>query len=246
MIDIHSHLIYGIDDGPSTIEESVRMVYEAQETGVETIIATPHFEEYLSMFDEVHENFQELAYRTADCGVTIKLGCEVRLNPCILRKIKDKSKICLDDSKFMLFEFSPGSLPVYSYDVIYRLQLEGIVPIIAHPERNMNFFKDNNLLLGFTERGCLLQVDAASIISIYGERIKNFSRSLIELDLVHFVASDAHRSCGYSDWYLKAYRNVVQWVGEEKAERLFVRNAKKIIDSSRGNVVCTLATKTKM
>ena len=235
MIDIHSHLIFDVDDGPKTLDESLRMVCEAEEAGVKTIIATPHFREHMEGFEKVIENFQKLAHKASDSGVAIKLGCEVMLNPLILKNIDDRTKLCLDNSDYMLFEFPPGLIPSQGHDVIYRLQLEGIVPIIAHPERNICFLKDSGLLLEFIERGCLVQVDAGSIIGIYGKKIRDFSKSLIELNLTQFVASDAHTPHGYSDCYVKAYQTVSLWVGEEKANVLFAGNAATILDNGKDN-----------
>lgn len=233
MIDIHSHILFGVDDGPLTIEDSIKMVYEAEEAGVKVIVATPHYGKFLIYSDKIRENYNELLYRTRGSGVTIKLGYEVMLNPCILKKENDKNKLSLDGSNYLLFEFPYGSLPVYSHDTIYKLQLEGIVPIIAHPERNINFLKNIDLLTDFLDKGCLAQVDAGSIAGVYGEKVRNFSKKLIISDLVHFVASDAHSPGGYTDWYVKAYGKIAKWVGEHVAEMLFIQNPKVILNKSR-------------
>lgn len=235
MIDIHSHVIYGVDDGPSTIEESLRMVYEAEETGVRTIIATPHLNEYLFMDDRVFGNYRTLLSRLGDSQVEIKLGFEVLLNPFIPQIVRERKMLTLNNSGFMLLEFPFSIVPPYSHETVYKLQLDNITPVIAHPERNRDFVRNISLLEEFIDRGCLLQVDSPSIMGIYGERAKSFSKRLICSGMANFVASDAHCRGHYSNWHLKAYLKVVEWVGRESADRLFGKNANQILDKKEIN-----------
>ena len=132
----------------------------------------------------------------------------------------------------MLVEFPFNARPAYCLEILKRLKLESIIPVIAHPERNRNFLNCLGVLVAFVKTGCLIQIDAASIAGVYGLKIKEFAKRLIRLNLADLVASNAHCANDYSNWYMEAYKNVIQWSGQENANRLFIQNAKKIIDSS--------------
>lgn len=237
MIDIHSHIIYGVDDGPAKKEESLKMIYEAEEAGVEVIIATPHLRNCPDNYQRVLENFNELKQQTSNDNIVLKLGREVQLSPSILDSLKHLPVCSLDDSRYLLIEMPFSHMPVYGNEAIFKLLLEGFVPIIAHPERNFSFINNRTLLYDLIDNGCLTQIDAGSIVGAYGDKSKNFARQLCMSNLVNFIASDAHDTYGYTDWYIKAYHNIVNWVGEERAEKLFNSNAEIILQDSAG-VLC--------
>jgi len=230
MIDIHSHLIYGVDDGASTIEESIRMIDEAEEIGVRAIIATPHLNHGRLNIEKVFNNLQLLAERAKDAEVDLRIGFEVRLSPFIHNLILAKRFLTLNSSGFALIEFPFDSIPSYSLETVYRLRLEKLTPVIAHPERNGHFRKNIGALKDFLERGCLLQLDSPSIAGAYGEKTRRFARNLIDNDMAHFVASDAHRPGNYPDYHLKAFLKVAEWAGEEVANRLFHKNGEMILE----------------
>lgn len=229
MVDIHSHLIFGVDDGSPSIKESMRMVLEAERLGIKAIIATPHYRDNIYSSEKIAENFMELVYRMSDCGVDLHLGHEVFIGPDIAEKAKLNKRLKLAGSSFILIELPLDIIPVFSHDTIYKLQLENMTVILAHPERNRHFVNNFNAFIDLVERGCLLQLDAASIIGVYGADVKNFARKLIELRLAHFVASDAHCTDDYTGWYLKARNQVFRWAGEEYAYKLFSQNPMMIL-----------------
>ncbi len=231
MIDIHSHIIYGMGDGPSTKDEAFRMVCEAEEAGVKVIFATPHLREYSSNEQLILERYRELASFASDCGVSLKLGCELPLSPYMLKGTAGLKELTLGGSGFLLLEPSFGISPAYGREVVYKLQQKNLTPIIAHPEQNINFIRDVGALEELIQSGCLVQLDSSSIAGAFGERVKTFSRHLIERNMVNFVASSAHNACGYSDWYLKAYRLVSQWANEEIADWLFCNAACEILEA---------------
>lgn len=233
MIDIHSHLIYGVDDGPSSIDESLRMVEEAEKLGIKVIIATPHYHENLYEFVKVKDTYQELMEKMKKFVVTLKLGSEVFISNTLPLLIEEKKCLFLGGSRYLLIEFPFGAIPIYSHDTVYQLQLRNIKPIIAHPERNRNFVRDFNKFMSFVESGCLVQVDAASIIGVYGREVKEFSKRLIKLNAVHFIASDAHCAKDYINWYRKAYEKVKKWAGQEYTDELFCSNARALLDSCK-------------
>jgi protein-tyrosine phosphatase len=232
MIDVHSHIIHGVDDGPSSIEESLRMVEVAEKLGIRTIIATPHFHENIFGMERVEENYQELLYKSKAYEVDLKKGFEVFVDPSNSIITRSRKKLTLNQTGHILIEFPLNANPVYCLDAIKNLQLENILPVIAHPERNREFQKKFGSLVNFIKSRCMIQIDAASIAGIYGIRVKEFARELIKMNFADIVASNAHYALDYSEWYLEAYKNVVQWVGLESAYKLFYSNAKKILDGA--------------
>ena len=232
MIDIHSHIIFGVDDGPSTIKESIRMVLEAEKLGVKEIIATPHFNNLLFHTDKIVENFSILSSRIADCDVKLHIGYEVYLSPSMIEKIKELKAKTLDNSNYLLFELPFDHIPVYCSKLLYGFHVEKIIPILAHPERNRVFMRSFDSFINFIENGCLVQIDAGSVIGVYGIEAKQFAKKVIKLNLAQFVASDAHCAEDYNDWYLSAYNQIKQWAGEEYAKQIFNENAKRIINKS--------------
>lgn len=230
MIDVHCHIIHGVDDGPSTIEQSLRMVEEAEKLGIRVIIATPHYQENVFELERVEENFKELWFKAQNYEVDIKMGYEVFLNPFNSVIARSSKQLTLDRTGRMLFEFPFNANFAYCFEAINRLQLENIVPVIAHPERNRNFLNNIAGLVSLVKAGCLIQVDAASIAGVYGVRVKEFAKRLIKMNFVDMVASNAHYADDYTDWYMEAYKNVIQWAGQYYAYKLFYKNAKNMLD----------------
>jgi protein-tyrosine phosphatase len=144
MIDIHSHLIFSTDDGPSTLEEAVRMVKEAVEAGVKVIIATPHFKDDVQYTQAVVEKFSKLSAAAASLDISLKIGYEVPVTtPDLIRYGKGLS---LNNSCYLLLELPFEDIPIYIKEVIFGLELEDITPVIAHPERNKKLQKNIYLL----------------------------------------------------------------------------------------------------
>ena len=230
MIDIHSHVIFDIDQGPSSLEQSVRMIYEAEEVGIKAIIATPQYNELNFNIQKVFDHFNELKLKIECCNVKLILGYEISTDSASFKNISNLKALTLGNSKYILLEFPNTGLPAYCFIAMKKLIQQGYQPILAHPESNINFQNNISLLLSFKELGCLIQVDAASTIGIFSEKIRNFTRLLLFSDIVDFVASNARASFGYSEWFLKSYKKVSQWIGGEKADKLFSSNADVIMD----------------
>ncbi|KNY25565.1 tyrosine-protein phosphatase [Pseudobacteroides cellulosolvens] len=228
MIDIHSHLIFDTDDGPSTIKESIRMVLEAEKIGIKTIIATPHYKKNVFNIDNAEKNFKELLIRLADCDIELRLGYEVFVESLLLDCIDNKRIFTLNNSQYLLFELPFDVYPANTVDIILNLHLENIIPIIAHPERHIYFQRDFGKFLGLIEAGCMVQLDAGSIMGIHGRKSKAFCKKVLKLGLAQFIASDAHSAKDYTNLFLPSYHKVVKWVGTDYAESLYRRNQELI------------------
>ena len=236
MIDIHSHIIYGTDDGAPTIEETEKMIRKARDHGVTTIIATPHYQENIFTLEGVQNRFPVISKKAKEYGIDMKLGCEVYINPFIDRLVLENKFLLLNQADYILLELPYESIPLYTYDIIYKLQLQRISIIIAHPERNLNLITDFTQFSNILKRGCMMQVEAGSIVGAYGATVEEFAKKLIKLRMVHFVASDAHCAKDYDDWYLKAYKRVHRWVGSEYTDKLFTSNPQLILDNDRSSI----------
>ena len=234
MIDIHSHLVFDVDDGPSAVKESILMVLEAGKLGINGIISTPHYNQELYNSSMVKNNFDELCTRVAGCGIKLYQGYEVFLIPSTPEDVRQRDDLTLNRSRYLLFELPFDCVPKYYDEVLTNLVLNNYTPILAHPERYRYFIKDFNRFLSLVELGCLVQLDAASIIGVYGPESKSFAKKLIKLDLIHFVASDAHCADDYTYRFLPAYRQVQLWGSTEYADKVFCSNPKKILDCSMG------------
>ncbi len=193
MVDIHSHILPGVDDGAKNADEALKLLSLELQNGVKSVCLTPHFNpsnDTLEGFLELRTAaFEQLKKEVDKVGIKIEfaLGAEVFFSPAILDT--DPQKLCLGKSDYMLVEFPFKSYPSWARDVFYRLMLAGITPIIAHVERYSYFVDDIELLAEFVDSGCLAQINADCIAQKNGMR---FIKQCIKRELVHFVASDTH------------------------------------------------------
>lgn len=235
MIDIHSHIIYGVDDGPSNIAQSLNMIKEAERLGIGVIVASPHYQESVYDTERVEENYQELLYRAGDYDVKINMGYEVFANPVNQALIKNRKKLSMSKSGIILFEFPYNATPQNCIEMVCKFRLQKIIPVIAHIERNRIFINKFEYFVAFIKAGCYIQLDCASIVGIYGSKIKEFSKKLLQMKFVDMVASNAHCADDYVNWYAQAFKNVSCWIGKEEASVLFHDNAKNIIESGNSD-----------
>ncbi|WP_138205993.1 tyrosine-protein phosphatase [Haloimpatiens lingqiaonensis] len=197
MIDIHCHIIPEIDDGSRDILCSIDMAKMAYEDGVKKIIATPHFyaNHYENSFFSIEEKLHMLNSELKNNEINLEIlpGQEIFLDNHLLNLYKKGIINTLNkNNKYMLLETDFTTFPKEHMDLIYEMRIKGIRTIIAHPERYLYVQKDIESLNPFIEEGCLFQLNAGSIMGVYGKEVKKTSKLLIEKGLCDFVASDAH------------------------------------------------------
>lgn len=220
MIDLHCHILYGLDDGPKTIEESVELAKAAADQGIHTIVATPHHQNgrYINEKETILRGVAELNDMLRDKGinVTILPGQEIRLYGEVLEDY-DAGRIATinETNKYILIEFPTNHVPRYTESLFYDLQLRGFIPVIAHPERNMEIIERPAILYDLINKGALAQLTAASITGDFGKKIKKFSMQLIEHNLVHMVVSDAHNTINRMFKLREAYAEIQSLYGDE-------------------------------
>lgn len=217
MIDIHCHILPEVDDGPGTIEESLEMAREAVREGIKTIIATPHHKnnKYENSKGKIITNVNTLNSILSKENIPLEIlpGQENRIYGEILEDYKKGEILTLSNTKYLFIEFPSASVPRYAERLLYDIQIEGLIPVIVHPERNKELLGNPSILYEMVKNGSLTQVTAASLAGYFGKTIKNFSIQLIEHNLTHFLASDAHNTTSRSFKLNEAYSLVEEKFG---------------------------------
>ncbi|UYG93826.1 tyrosine-protein phosphatase [Cytobacillus firmus] len=234
MIDIHCHILPGIDDGAQTIEDSLDMAKEAVREGISSIIATPHHNpSYRNTKDEIIEAVIELNNSLKEASIPLEIlpGQEVRIYGEIVEGLNNGEILSLSHSQYMFIEFPSNHVPRYAEKLLFDIQLHGLIPIIVHPERNKQLMEQPDLLYQFVEKGSLTQVTASSLCGYFGKNIKKFSEQLIEFNLTHFIASDAHNLKNRTFKMAEALDLVVSKYGPDMVY-LFKENAELLVENS--------------
>ncbi len=231
-IDIHSHILPGIDDGAKDEGVALEMLRIAQNSGTRNIVATPHYVHGNTRYGyaTIIEKCSKLNRLAADAGinVTVYPGCEVFICPELIELYEQGLIGTLAESSYMLIEFPMMSMPTYIDEVFYNLQLKGITPIIAHPERYSEIQNEVILLENYVSRGIQVQVNSGSITGTYGREAKKAALKLLEKGLVHFIASDAHSDRTRNPDLSKAAKVVERKFGAKVREDMFTYNPTKI------------------
>lgn len=211
MIDIHNHILPGMDDGPKDIAQTIDLLQQAKLQGITGIIATPHHlsPRFTNNIQNVKALINEIMQIPAirNIGITIYHGQEVRLTDQIVDEIAQGNITGLNDSKYILIEFPSNEVPLYTKQLFYDLQIMGFIPIIAHPERNKILANDLSVLFDLINMGALSQLTASSLLGNLGKKIQKISLKMIDYELTHFVASDAHHSVSRPFEIAKLFKN---------------------------------------
>jgi protein-tyrosine phosphatase len=230
MIDIHSHVVWGLDDGASSPEDSLAMLRIASEDGITDIVATPHSSaQYLFQPGLLQQRTEELARRSEGKPV-IHAGCEVHVSSDNIGPLLDSpATYTINAGPYVLLEFPGLQIGRHTESILRQLLDAGIVPIVAHPERNQPLLRDLARLESWVELGCLAQVTALSITGGFGSPPRSAALRLLDRGLVHVVATDAHGPQYRTPTLSAAYRVVHARFGEDAAELLFTDNPRDII-----------------
>lgn len=196
MVDMHCHVLYDVDDGASSIEESKKICEISAKQGIKYIVATPHF-----ILEEIEQNINELEEKIEVLNkwckknklqIEILTGCESYIHPGLPNYVSEKKVPTINNSRYLLIEFPMEEMPIYTEEILYKLMLKGFIPIIAHPERYSYIRKNPQKLFKLVEKGALVQCNAGSFVGYFGESVKRYANSFLKHNLVHVIGSDSH------------------------------------------------------
>ncbi len=236
--DLHSHILFGIDDGADTIEESVEMLKMAEKQGVRNLFCTSHH--WQSAPSDYEKNFALLKEQVKSEGININLytGMEILCEddsyfPETLRDIKNGTVKTLNNTDYVLLEMSPFMSTKEIYDCVNTVfEQTGKKAVLAHVERYRVLDGEDKIIAQLKELGCLFQINAYSLVEEQNDRIRNFARKLLSEKLVNFIGSDAHRidhrppelTSGVEYIYETCDKNYADEVCFKNAERLIINN----------------------
>jgi protein-tyrosine phosphatase len=235
MIDLHCHILPGLDDGAESMEESLRMCSMAADDGVKKIVATPHTMNgvYVNPTQVIRQAVGELNDLLVERQIPLEIlpGADVHINPNLLGLIEQGLITTVNDNhRYLLLELPHHLVPPNFKNLIFELSLQGIIPILTHPERNSILQTDINLLYELVVQGILIQITTLSLTGEFGPRAESCCHSLLKYNLVHVVASDAHSSIVRPPLLSMAVEEAAKIIGETNALDLVAANPQAIID----------------
>ncbi len=223
-IDIHCHILPGLDDGPESLEESLRMLDIAKKDGITDIVASPHILDgvYDNTRSGINEALEKL--RPEARGPRLYTGADIRIGRNLVKRIEDGELPLINDKNHLLLELPTYSLPPLRElgNIIHSLKIRGFTPIVTHPERNVAILNHMDVMAKLSGFGAAFQLTAMSITGKLGSGVQKASLRMIKEGYVHLVASDAHDAVKRPPVLSRAYEAVSKKFGEEAARRIFI------------------------
>ena len=237
MIDFHSHIIPNIDDGSRSIEETFNLLKEAKKAGFEAIILTSHYIEnyYETNVPERDMWVKAISDNLRNKGIDIDLylGNEIYMSDNMMELLIDGKASTINNSCYVLFEMPLNVEPMNLYDVIYSLQENKLIPVLAHPERYKFIQKEPELVYKKIKKGVLMQANYGSILGQYGDKAEIIVRKFFESNMIHFLGSDVHRPNTIYKKIPQALEEIEEIVGKQKLEELTTINPKLALENKR-------------
>ena len=242
MIDIHTHILPMIDDGPTLVQESLEMCRIAVNDGIKKIIATPHVQKGMydldanKVLEKIHMLNQLLKQEGLD--LVIFPGAEVHINDRLLDAeiLRESSILTINGGKkYILLEFPFQWVPPKTEHIIFKLKSMGFTPILPHLERNFKIQRDPYMVRHFAEMGAILQVTAQSITGDFDAAPMKCALWMLKNNLVHVIASDAHSPVARPPILSKAVKVVSDMLGEEAAKKMVLEHPKMILEGEPFN-----------
>lgn len=226
------------------------MARKAAEAGITHIFATPHHlnEKYVNVKNDIIDRVVRLneSFQLENIHLTIHHGQEVRIHREIFTSLEKEEILTLDDKgTYILLELPSGRVPTYTQEVIYELLLKGITPIVVHPERNKELIENHKLLFELVQEGALTQLTSGSIIGNFGKSIQSFSKKIIEHNLAHFIATDAHNIGSRGFTLQQAYETITKAYGIQRTF-YFKENAEQLLKDQSPTIEKPLPFKKKI
>lgn len=237
MIDFHTHILPNIDDGSRSIDETFNLIKEAKEVGFDGIILTSH---YIENFYETDVPERDIWVKAISENLGAKgidtdlyLANEIYISENMMGLLEQQKASTINNSCYVLFELPLNEEPLNLYDVIYSLQENKLIPVLAHPERYSFVQKEPELIYDLIEKGCLMQANYGSIIGQYGVKAEYIVKKFLENNMIHFLGSDVHRQNSIYPKIPFALEKIREIVGKEKLEELTTINPKLVLANKK-------------
>jgi len=249
MIDLHCHILPGVDDGAEDLDASIAMAEKAISQGVTHILCSPHYNngKYRNPKSEVISlvSFLQAELDKRQLPLTVLEGQEVRITGDLIEDIQQDNILFTDlEDTYILIEFPTMDVPTYTEQLFFELLQMGKTPVIVHPERNAYFRKDPNHLIPFLEMGCLAQLTAPSYVGTFGKEIQKTAKLMVEHNLVQMVASDAHGVKKRTFYMKEAYDQIAKDFGIDKVTKM-QQVAKDLLNGDQIDFTCYIEVKKK-
>ena len=238
MIDIHCHILYGVDDGAEDFIDSCEMLRQAEESGITDIIATPH--SYPGLFNNykgkaLDERFDRLSAHMKETKTSVRVhrGMEVYANDDTLRRFDKDQLMTLAGSRFMLIESAFNENPKFTMRCLAGLRERGIHPIVAHPERYYYIQDRPDIVCDWLDIGCSLQINAGSITGYFGRKCHETAYTLLSMNAVQFAAGDAHGAISRTPELREAYEQIGVHFSFGYADLLFRDNPLAVLNNKK-------------
>jgi tyrosine-protein phosphatase YwqE len=196
-IDIHSHLLPGIDDGAKTFEDSLRLIQALNSFGISQFITTPHIIQHV--WDNTHEQILNKKNETAlelekhHFTAPLRTAAEYLMDDAFVQRFKSEKLLTLKDN-YVLVEMSYINAPMQLYSILFDLQVAGYIPILAHPERYLFYHSNFDNYLKLKKAGCLFQLNLLSVVGYYGGAIAKIAEQLLQKGMYTYVGTDVHHN----------------------------------------------------
>jgi len=241
MIDLHTHILPGIDDGTKSDEEAIEFARVAAEDGTRVVVATPHCKDgfFVNSRADVLREVARLRELLQAAGVELQIepGAEVHICPDLVQRIRDgRATTLADNGKTLLLELSLTQYPVELENLVFQLNLAGVVTLFAHPERIRYFQDDLERYENLVRLGAYGQITTGSILGRFGSDVQSFSEELLRRGLVHVLATDAHNLRGRAPRMREAVEAIVPWVGEDRAWSMADAVPRALLDGTEPGV----------
>lgn len=237
MIDLHSHIFHGFDDGAQSLEESIEMARIGAEDGIEKIVGTPHL--FRGDFERIdvsmiHKRRDELSESLQNEKIEMEVysGAEVHVSHNLIDEIQmHRELLTINNSSYMLIEFPSNHIFPGVKDLFFKIESEEIEPIITHPERNSVFRRNPVLLYELIEMGALVQANSGSFQGLFGSSVREAVSKFLDWNFIHFLSSDAHNTRSMSPKLSETLREIAERIGKERAYALVWDNPQAVLNN---------------
>ena len=234
-IDIHNHILPGVDDGAKSMEETIAMLEVAISQGISTMIATPHYEcgrpgVSIKELNEIKEKVEEEA-KKLNPHFTLYLGHELMYSDSLLEDVKGKKALTLGETRYVLIEFSIGITYEAMYEGMKRFVNAGYLPIIAHMERYHCLRKNTEGILDLIDLGCYMQMNSSTLTGGIFDRESTGFKKLVMEGYIHFIASDSHDRKNRIPCMKRIADSLSKKLDKARLDTIFIQNPKKLLEN---------------